>query len=103
MTGTAPLQSEGIRKIGRTIGGTHWQADVAREIDYSKSMVTRVLAGSRKADILFARGLRNVMLGKIEGLTALLNTEGLPHSKSTNTKAAQKMIGDALKLLRSET
>jgi len=96
------LSPDSIKKIGRAIGGTHWQADVARDIDYSKSMITRVLNGTRTADSLFADGLRDVMLTKIENVTALLGANGLSGANSPTTKKAQAMIREAVALLRQK-
>lgn len=103
-TEPATLSPESIKKIGRSIGGTHWQADVARHpaMDYSKSMITRVLNGTRKPDRLFADGLREVMLDKIEGVAVMLDAEGLPDYGAPSTKKAKALITEALAMLRSK-
>ena len=89
------------RKIGRVLGGTHWQADLARQIDYSKSMISRVLDGTREPDNLFSQSVRDVMVDRLEQLADALTTEGLPDNTSQKTKKAQKLIAEAVKVLRS--
>lgn len=101
------LLPEALRKIGFALGGTHWQADVARLIDYSKSMITRALLpegdkNARRPDDLFVDSLRVVMIDKIESVAVLLDTPGLSFADAPDTRKAQKMIADGLKLLRAQ-
>lgn len=97
---TSEFKPETVQKIGRALGGTHWQADVARDIDYSKSMVSRVVSGTRVPDEHFANGFREAMLDKISTVNSLLTSSGLPYFDDPETRRAQKMIAEAIKILR---
>jgi transcriptional regulator with XRE-family HTH domain len=98
------LSDEGvkIRSIGQAIGGEHWQAEVARAIGYSKSMVTKVLSGERAADAVFLRNLRREGINKVEKLNEALGSDALPLNKSPKTKQARAMIKEAIKLMRED-
>jgi len=96
------MNPDDLRKIGRALGGTHWQADVARDISMSKSQITRYLDTSRTPDMLFTSSLRGVMIDKISTIASHLTTAGLPQNKSARTKEALALIKEAVKLLRQE-
>lgn len=97
----AVLSAADVREIGETIGGRpHWQADVARQCGYSKSVMTRYLNGSRPLNGLLARQLQKLMVNKIESLARLLGRPGMPAAADPRTEEAQDLIARAVKLLR---
>lgn len=94
--------------IGTAIGGTHWQADVARETEISKSMITRFRkpvksADHRFMDVGWRLSLLRMMLHKIEGLVDLLTIEGMPGENDPVTISAQEKIKAELAKIRKGT
>jgi len=96
------IDSDAIGVIGKTLSGTHWQSEIARDLGYSKSFITRASNGARSPDHKFLDGLRDLMIDKVENIGKLLDTDGLPHADKRPTKEAQKLIAQAVKLLRKQ-
>jgi hypothetical protein len=90
------LSPDSVRRIGKVVGGTHWQADMARELACSKSMITKVLNGSRVSDSILSEGIRGVMIRKIEKLNELLSLPDLPYGTDATTEIAQARIREAI-------
>lgn len=100
---TSKLSKDDVFKIGKTIGGSkHWQADLGRQVGYSKSMITRFLNGTRPTTPLLARGLKRVIIGKLAELSKLLILVGLPRADDPETVRAQALITEALAILRKQ-
>lgn len=96
------LSAEDLRTIGEACGGkAHWQADMARDIGYSKSNMTRYLNESRPTNPMLARLLRRVMLTRLKVITGLLSTAGLPGFDSPETMEAQALIRAGLAKLEA--
>ena len=95
------LTPDAFRHIGETLGGhTHWQADIARRLRYSKSLITRFLNGSRVVRPEVSRELRLAIIEKIDELADLLKTPGLTFSEQRMTEEASyaiKLITASLK------
>jgi transcriptional regulator with XRE-family HTH domain len=96
------IDNETIIAIGRTLSGTHWQSELARDLSCSKSFITRAANGSRSPDEKFLEDLRLLMIGKVDDLGKLFNADGLPFDDTPQTKQAQKLIAEAVKLLRKQ-
>lgn len=95
------VSKEAFLAIGEALGGrTHWQASLARSVGVSKSQVTRLLNGDRSTNTELADALKDLVVNNVEELGALLNTPGLPDHDSEATIQAQKLIADAVHLLR---
>jgi len=90
------------KRIGRAIGGTHWQADLARAIRYSKSLLTRALNASRSPDEEFFIRFRGAMIARIEAVNANFTAAGLPHADDAKTERGMKLIAQGCELLRSQ-
>jgi transcriptional regulator with XRE-family HTH domain len=96
------IDNETIGIIGKTLSGTHWQSEIARDLSYSKSFITRASRGARSPDVKFLEGLRGLMIDKVDELGKLFNSDGLPFDDTPQTKQAQKLIAEAVKLLRKQ-
>ena len=96
------IDNETIGLIGKTLCGTHWQSEIARDLQYSKSFITRASNGTRSPDEKFLEGVRGLMIDKVDELGKLFNTDGLPFDDTPDTKQAQKLIAAAIKLLRKQ-
>lgn len=71
MTETA-FTPETLQKIGPELYGVHWQADLARALNCSRSQITRYLNNSRKISPHFIFELREVIQQRVDALEALL-------------------------------
>lgn len=97
------LSPSSMRRIGSTIGGeSNWQADVGRQVGYSKSTMTRYLNGTRNITVFLARGLRKLIEHKIDQLSTLLAMEGMPFAGSPETLEAQALIAEAIQILHAQ-
>jgi hypothetical protein len=96
------LSPEDVRQIGETIGSsTYWQADVAKEVGYSKSMMTRFLNGSRWATDLLALEFRRVIVERLAAMIEILGRPGMPDANSAETLEAQKHLAAGVAILRA--
>lgn len=99
--GAEVLTPEELQQIGETLGSRiHWQADVARQVDYSKYAMTRFLNGSRNINPLLAQLLHGAMVEKIEAVAALFAIQGLPGACDSQTDQGLALITQGLELLR---
>lgn len=99
----ALLSREDLMLIGSTIGGeSNWQADVGRQVGYSKSTMTRYLNASRHTTTMLARGLKRVIIDKIGRLTTMLVIHGMPHAEDADTLKAQALILEGLEVLKAQ-
>lgn len=106
------LSGEGLTAIGTACFGTHWMADMARIIEFSKSAITRAMwfdplhphadERARPPKALFVQNLRTMMIDRLAGIATLMTTPGLPHYDAVKTKQAQKLINEGIALLRSQ-
>jgi len=77
------LTREGLRKIGSTLNGARWQADIAALLGYSKSQITRFLNGQRDLNALLGPQLQFVICERMHQLAELMNVEGMPYANSS--------------------
>jgi hypothetical protein len=88
------LTPEDFARIGQTLNGKHWQADIAALIGCSKSQVTRYLKKSpdprnhRDLNPLTAKHLQFVIVERIRDLVQCLNVPGMPYAGSAETLVA---------------
>lgn len=96
------LTPEDFARIGQTLNGKHWQADIAALIGCSKSQVTRYLKKSpdprnhRDLNPLTAKHLQFVIVERIRDLVQCLNVPGMPYAGSPETLAAVLGIDQVL-------
>lgn len=94
---TAPILSpDDFRRIGSTLNGDHWQADIAKAIGCSKSQVTRYLNQSRDLNPMVARHLQFIINERIVALTRLMGLHGMPHAGTPEAHQALQAIAAAL-------
>lgn len=97
---TAPILSpEDFRRIGSTLNGDHWQADIAKAIGCSKSQVTRYLNQSRDLNPMVARHLQFIICDRIAALTRLMDLHGMPYAGTAQAREVQTAIDKALEPL----
>ena len=96
------IDPEDFQKIGEALGGTHWQADLARAVRCSKSFVTRAIDGSRKPDAALLERLRIEMLYRLKDIADLLETRGLPFAQKEQTMTAVIAIKQAIESMESQ-
>lgn len=89
-----------LREIGLAMGGSYWQADVAVATGTSKSQITRFLNGGRVSDYSFSQKLKGRMIQRIESIAGQFTQAPLPEHDSPKTARAQKLIAEALELLK---
>ena len=94
------LTPELLRNIGEALGGRHWQSDIARETDRSKSQITRYLNEERTPDVDFGERLDRVMADKIEDVSRFLGHSGSPNKGHHHFKEALALLKGAVKHLR---
>lgn len=81
-TQKAPVLNEDtIRKIGYTLAGKHWQADVAQMLGFSKSQMTRWLNRSRPMPETLNVMFEQVLYDRLVALADCLTMPGMPQSK----------------------
>ena len=90
------LTAADFRRIGHTLNGDHWQADIAKQIGCSKSQVTRYLNESRVLNPLVARHLQYVVVERIMALAALMDLPGMPYAGTPMVSQAESEIIAAL-------
>lgn len=78
----AVLTPTQFRKIGSTLNGKHWQADIGQLIGISRSQVTRYLKAEREMNALVPKHLQFVVVERIAQLAALLDLPGMPYAGS---------------------
>lgn len=96
------VQSRDIQKIGKAIGGIHWQADLARQIGCSKSFLTRAVDGTRAPDEDFLLRFRAAMADRITEIAPLFETEGLPLADDPETKKVTKKLQEVVEILQHQ-
>lgn len=97
---SAPILSPtDFRRIGSTLNGDHWQADIAKAIGCSKSQVTRYLNQSRDLNPMVARHLQFIICDRIAALTRLMDLHGMPYAGTRQVREAQTAIDKALEPL----
>jgi hypothetical protein len=82
----AVLTPAQFRKIGSTLNGKHWQADIGQLIGISRSQVTRYLKAEREMNALVPKHLQFVVVERIAQLAALLDLPGMPYAGSERIK-----------------
>lgn len=75
------LNKEIIKKIGYTLAGKHWQADVAQMLGFSKSQMTRWLNESRPMPPTLNVMFEQVLYDRLIALADCLVMPGMPQSK----------------------
>jgi hypothetical protein len=83
-----------LKRVGSSLYGTHWQADLAREIEFSKAQITRWLNKSRTMPAALPLALQQVVLDRIIVLAGLLEEGGMPQDEKV-TRAAAKIRSGA--------
>jgi len=78
------LVADLLKRVGKTLYGTHWQADFAKQIGFSKAQITRWLNGSRTMPPTLNIALQQVVIERILILADLLAHEGMPDSPDLN-------------------
>lgn len=98
---TAAAQStmtiDDLYRIGESLFGTHWQADLAKdfqEIDFdcTKSLISKIIHGSRKVPPGMGLALREIVLSHIMVLTECLELPGIAKADDEHTKKAAAAI-----------
>lgn len=92
------LNKETIRRIGYTIAGKHWQADVAQAMGISKSQMTRWLNGSRSMPPTLNIAFEQVIYDKLVALADCLVMPGMP--RSSEVYEVRRLIHDKIEPLR---
>lgn len=93
------LSPEDFRRIGSTLNGDHWQADIAKAIGCSKSQVTRYLNKTRVLNPVVARHLQFVIAERIVALAQLMDLHGMPYAGLSQVDDAVAAITLALEPL----
>lgn len=86
------LNSHLLRAIGEALYGSHWQQDLAKAIRYDKSLITRIMSGSRSIPADMAERVRQAAVDRIGQLAEALTMAGMPEVDSARTTRACTLL-----------